>query len=75
MRRDQEGSQRQEFRILFKLLNVTGKQVNHSGRHCGGFHMVGPMKDALRRRRFSSDVEVIGAVQNWLKTRPKNFLF
>jgi hypothetical protein len=34
--------------------------------------MFGPMKEALRGRRFSSD-EVIGAVQNWLKTRPKNF--
>jgi hypothetical protein len=31
------------------------------------------MKEALRGRRFSSDEEVIGAVQNWLKTQPKNF--
>jgi hypothetical protein len=30
------------------------------------------MKDALIGRRFSSDEEAIGAVQNWLKTRPKN---
>jgi hypothetical protein len=29
------------------------------------------MKEALRGRRFSSDDEVIGAVQNWLKTLPK----
>jgi hypothetical protein len=28
--------------------------------------MFGPMKEALRGR-FSSDEEVIGAVQNWLK--------
>jgi hypothetical protein len=35
--------------------------------------MFGPMKEALRGRRFSSDEEVIGAVQNWLKTQPKNF--
>jgi hypothetical protein len=35
--------------------------------------MFGPMKEALRGRIFSSD-EVIGAVQNWLKTQPKNFL-
>jgi hypothetical protein len=35
--------------------------------------MFGPMKGALRGRRFSSDDEVIGAVQNWLKTQPKNF--
>jgi hypothetical protein len=31
------------------------------------------MKEALRESRFSSD-EVIGAVQNWLKTQPKIFL-
>jgi hypothetical protein len=31
------------------------------------------MKDALRGRRFSSDEEVIGAVQNWLKTQTKDF--
>jgi hypothetical protein len=36
--------------------------------------MFGPMKEALRGRRFSSSEEVIGAVQNWLKTQPKNFL-
>jgi hypothetical protein len=35
--------------------------------------MFGPMKEALKGRRFSSD-EVIGAVQNWLKTRSKTFL-
>jgi hypothetical protein len=33
--------------------------------------MFGPMKEALRGRRFSSNDEVIGAVQNWLKTKPK----
>jgi hypothetical protein len=37
------------------------------------FPYVDPMKVALRGRRFSSDEEVIDAVQNWLKTRPKNF--
>jgi hypothetical protein len=34
------------------------------------FHMFGRMKKDLRGRRFSSDEEVIGAVQNWLKTQP-----
>jgi hypothetical protein len=29
------------------------------------------MKEAVRGRRFSSDEEVIGAVQNWLKTQRK----
>jgi len=35
--------------------------------------MFGPMIEAVRRRRrrFSPDEEVIGAVQNWLKTQPK----
>jgi hypothetical protein len=36
--------------------------------------MFGPMKKALRGRRFSSDEEVMGAVQNWLKTLTKKFL-
>jgi hypothetical protein len=31
--------------------------------------MFGPMKEALRGRRFPSD-EIIGAVPNCLKTRP-----
>jgi hypothetical protein len=31
------------------------------------------MKEALRGTRFSSDEEVIGAVQNSLKTQPKTF--
>jgi hypothetical protein len=31
------------------------------------------MKEALRGRRFSSDEEIIGTVQNWLETRPKTF--
>jgi hypothetical protein len=30
------------------------------------------MKEALRRRSFSSD-EVIGKVQNWLRTKSKTF--
>jgi hypothetical protein len=36
--------------------------------------MFGPMKEALRGR-FSSGDEVLGTVQNWLKTQPKNFFF
>jgi hypothetical protein len=30
---------------------------------------------AVRRRRFSSDEEVFGAVKNWLKTQPKKKTF
>jgi hypothetical protein len=36
--------------------------------------MFGPMKEALRER-FSSDEEIIGAVQNWLKTQRKKCFF
>jgi hypothetical protein len=39
----------------------------------GDFQTFGPLEEALKGRRFSSDVEVVGAVQNWLKTQPKNF--
>jgi hypothetical protein len=33
------------------------------------------MKEALRGRRFLSGEEVVGAVQNWLKTQPKTFFW
>jgi histone-lysine N-methyltransferase SETMAR len=33
------------------------------------FCMFGPMKEALRGRRFSSDEEITGAMQNWLNTQ------
>jgi hypothetical protein len=39
------------------------------------FRMFGPIKEALRGRRFSSEEEVIGVVQNWLKTQPKTFFY
>jgi histone-lysine N-methyltransferase SETMAR len=35
------------------------------------FRVFGPMKVALRGRRFSSDEEVTGVAQNWLKTQSK----
>jgi hypothetical protein len=35
--------------------------------------MFGPMNEALRGSRFSSDEEVIGGVQIYLKTQTKNF--
>jgi hypothetical protein len=34
--------------------------------------MFGPMKEALRGKRSLSYEEVIGKVQNWLKTQQKN---
>ena len=37
------------------------------------FHMFGPLKEALRGRRFATDEEVIDAVKKWLKMQPKNF--
>jgi hypothetical protein len=33
--------------------------------------MFGPTKESLRGRRFSSDEEIIGETQNWLKMQPK----
>jgi len=39
------------------------------------FHMFGRMKESVRGRRFSSDEEIIGAVQNWFKTQPKKLFF
>jgi hypothetical protein len=36
--------------------------------------LFGPMDEALRQR-FSSDEEVIGTVQNWLKMQPKKTFF
>jgi hypothetical protein len=35
--------------------------------------MFGQMKGTLRGKRFLSDEEVTGAIQNWLKTQPQNF--
>jgi hypothetical protein len=52
------------------LVHFTPKSADLAPRD---FHIFGPMKEDLRGGRFSSDEEVIGAVQNWLKTRPKNF--
>jgi hypothetical protein len=37
------------------------------------FHVFSPIRKVVRGRRSSSDEEVIGAVQNGLKTQPKNF--
>ncbi|PNF16850.1 hypothetical protein B7P43_G06769 [Cryptotermes secundus] len=37
-------------------------------------HLSGPIKDALRGRRFSTDKEVWEAVDKWLRDQPKTFL-
>ncbi|XP_021930927.1 histone-lysine N-methyltransferase SETMAR-like [Zootermopsis nevadensis] len=37
------------------------------------YHVVGPLKDALRGRRFGNDDEVEEAVHSWLKAQPKTF--
>jgi hypothetical protein len=36
--------------------------------------MFDPMKEDLRGRRFSSDEEISGVMQNWLKTKTKQLL-
>jgi hypothetical protein len=37
------------------------------------YHLFGPLKEALRGRRFTSDKELKEAVHGWLAARPKTF--
>ena len=37
------------------------------------FHLVGLLKESLRRRHFSNDEEIKTAVRKWLKTQPVEF--
>jgi histone-lysine N-methyltransferase SETMAR len=37
------------------------------------YHLFGPLKEALRGRRFTSDKEVKEAVHEWLAAQPKTF--
>ena len=37
------------------------------------FHLFGPLKNALRGRRFASDDEVKEAVHDWLRSQPQTF--
>jgi len=37
------------------------------------YHLFGPLKDALRGCRFTSDKGVKEAVHEWLAAQPKNF--
>ena len=37
------------------------------------YHLFGPLKNALRGRRFSTDKEVQEAVHKWLRDQPKSF--
>jgi len=37
------------------------------------YHIFGPLKEALRSRRFTSDEEVKEAVHTWLREQPKSF--
>jgi len=37
------------------------------------FHLFGPLKNALRGRRFADDDEVKEAVHDWLRNQPQNF--
>ena len=37
------------------------------------FHLFGPLKNALRGRRFSCDDDVKAAVHQWLRAQPKTF--
>jgi len=37
------------------------------------YHLFGPLKEALRGRRFTSDQELKEAVHAWLTAQPKTF--
>ena len=37
------------------------------------FHLFGPLKNALRGRRFAADDEVKDAVHDWLRSQPQTF--
>jgi hypothetical protein len=51
MRRDEKGSQSQGQRTVFKTLKEWYRKTAESHeRHYGGFHMFGPMKEALRTK-------------------------
>jgi hypothetical protein len=76
MRGDQEGCQRQGLRTISKPLKPWyGKTDEPEKTTLQGLPYVCPMKEALKGRRFSSNEEVIGTVQNWLKTQPKKLFF
>ena len=38
-----------------------------------GFHLFGPLKNALSGRRFAADDEVKEAVHDWLRSQPQTF--
>jgi len=66
--------------------NKTVETINHLGfevlEHCAyspdlapsDYHLFGPLKNALRGRRFSTDNEVRETVHKWLRDQPKTFL-
>jgi len=68
MRRDQEGRQRQGLRTDDGAPAIQSRSRSQPFPYV---YMFGTMKEALRGGSFSSDEEVIGTVQNWLKTHPK----
>jgi hypothetical protein len=88
IRPERLGKLRKDFILLHEntrpyTASQTVKAVNEMGfelmEHPSGldprdFHMFDPMKEDQRGRRFSSDEEVTGTVQNWLKMQPKAFL-
>jgi histone-lysine N-methyltransferase SETMAR len=39
------------------------------------YHLFGPLEEALRGRRFTSDQELKEAVHAWLAAQPKTFFF
>jgi hypothetical protein len=67
IRRDQEGCQRQGLRTVFKLLKERcGKTDESQWTTLRRLPYVWPNERSSKRKKFSSDEEVIGAAQNWL---------
>jgi hypothetical protein len=70
--RDQEGCQRQGVRTVFKPLEERyGKTDESHWTTLRRLPYVWPNERSSKRKKISSDKEVIVAVQNCLKTQPK----
>jgi hypothetical protein len=57
-------------RLRFQILQHPPYSPDFSS---SDYHESGPLKDALRGRRFGNDDEVKEAVHSWLTAQPKTF--
>ena len=65
--------------ILQTLVKLGFKVLEHpvysSDLAPSDYHLFGPLKGALKGRRFTSDEGVKEAVHEWLAAQPKTFFF